>query len=55
MLRDQLVKRGRYIAANLAYNSKYGVLTEDKPLLTQLLEGALSSGGGQELRTWSGR
>ncbi len=44
LLRDQMVKRGRYIARNLAYNSKYGVLTEDKPLLTQLLEGALSAG-----------
>src|SRR6185503_15508056 len=41
LLRDQMVKRGQYIAANLAYNSKYGVLTEDKPLLTQLLDGAL--------------
>ena len=44
LLREQIVKRGRYIAQNLAYNSKYGVLTEDKPLLTQLLEGALSAG-----------
>ena len=33
LLREQMVKRGRYIAQNLAYNSKYGVLTEDKPLL----------------------
>jgi methyl-accepting chemotaxis protein len=41
-LREQMVKRGRYIATNLAYNSKYGVLTEDKPLLTQFLEGAVS-------------
>jgi methyl-accepting chemotaxis protein len=44
LLREQVEKRGRYIASNLAYNSKYGVLTEDKPLLTQLLEGALASG-----------
>jgi methyl-accepting chemotaxis protein len=44
LLRNEMVKRGQYIAANLAYNSKYGVLTEDKPLLTQLLEGALASG-----------
>jgi hypothetical protein len=43
LLRDQLSKRGRYIASNLAYNSKYGVLTEDKPLLNQLLEGAMSA------------
>src|SRR5262249_39101198 len=27
------------------FNCKYGVLTEDKPLLTQLLEGALAAGG----------
>jgi methyl-accepting chemotaxis protein len=44
LLREQVVKRGRYIAQNLSYNSKYGVLTEDKPLLSQLLEGALSAG-----------
>src|SRR5262249_15870531 len=43
LLREQMVKRGRYIAQNLAYNSKYGVLTEDKPLLSQLLERALSA------------
>ncbi len=48
LLRDQLEKRGRYIAANLAYNSKYGVLTEDKPLLAQLLEGAMFSVAGQD-------
>src|SRR6185503_16071770 len=47
VLRDQMVKRGRYIAANLAYNSKYGLLTEDKQLLNQLLEGAMAAGGGQ--------
>jgi methyl-accepting chemotaxis protein len=44
-LGEQLAKRGRYIANNLAFNCKYGVLTEDKPLLTQLLEGALAAGG----------
>ena len=47
LLRDQMVRRGHYIASNLAYNSKYGVLTEDKPLLTQLLEGALSAGSAE--------
>jgi methyl-accepting chemotaxis protein len=46
LLREQMVKRGRYIATNLAFNSKYGVLTEDKPLLTQFLEGAVAAGGG---------
>ncbi len=44
LLREQLVKRGRYIAQNLAYNAKYGVLTEDKTVLNQLLTGALSAG-----------
>ena len=46
LLREQMVKRGRYIAQNLAYNAEYGVLTEDKTLLNQLLEGALSAGTG---------
>src|SRR5512143_673045 len=44
LLREQVLRRGHYIAENLAYNAKYGVLTEDKPLLTQLLDGALSAG-----------
>ncbi len=43
LLEQQLERRGRYIAANLAYNSKYGVLTEDKPLLNQTLEGAVGT------------
>jgi len=47
VLREQMVKRGMYIAGNLAYNSKYGVLTEDRPLLTQLLEGAIAAQAGQ--------
>jgi hypothetical protein len=45
LMRQEMLKRGRYIVGNLAYNSKYGVLTEDKPLLAQFLEGALSGGG----------
>jgi methyl-accepting chemotaxis protein len=45
VIRDQIVKRGRYVASNLAFNAKYGVLTEDKPLLTQFLEGAVAAGG----------
>ncbi len=52
VLREQMVKRGTYIAGNLAYNSKYGVLTEDRPLLTQLLDGAIaadSSGQGSDV------
>ncbi len=47
-IRDQIEKRGRYVASNLAFNAKYGVLTEDKPLLTQFLEGASASGGEGE-------
>jgi methyl-accepting chemotaxis protein len=43
-IHDQLVKRGRYIASNLAFNAKYGVLTEDRPLLVNLLEGATGAG-----------
>lgn len=54
-LREQVVLRGRYIASNLAYNSKYGVLTEDKPLLTQFLEGAVSAESGEGSPTWWGR
>src|SRR5437867_13357285 len=46
-LREQVVLRGRYIASNLAFNSKYGVLTEDKPLLTQFLEGAAGASGSK--------
>jgi methyl-accepting chemotaxis protein len=47
VLREQMVKRGAYIAGNLAFNSKYGVLTEDRPLLSQLLEGAFAAQTGQ--------
>jgi methyl-accepting chemotaxis protein len=47
LLRDQIARRGRYISSNLAFNAKYGVLTEDKPLLMQFLEGAVSSGGAR--------
>jgi methyl-accepting chemotaxis protein len=52
LLRQQIVKRGRYIASNLAFNAKYGVLTEDRPLLLQFLEGATSAGaapGGSDV------
>jgi methyl-accepting chemotaxis protein len=48
LIRDEIVKRGRYVASNLAFNAKYGVLTEDKPLLTQFLEGASAAGGAGE-------
>jgi methyl-accepting chemotaxis protein len=48
VIRDQIVKRGRYVASNLAFNSKYGVLTEDRPLLTTSLEGVVAAGGEGE-------
>jgi methyl-accepting chemotaxis protein len=47
-IREQIVKRGRYVASNLAFNAKYGVLTEDKALLAQFLEGAVAAGGDAE-------
>ena len=47
VLREQISKRGRYISSNLAFNAKYGVLTEDKPLLLQFLQGAVTSDGSQ--------
>ncbi len=47
-IREQIVKRGRYVASNLAFNAKYGVLTEDKALLAQFLEGAVGAGGEAE-------
>ena len=50
LLREQIAKRGRYISSNLAFNAKYGVLTEDKPLLLQFLEGAVH-GGRQRRRS----
>jgi hypothetical protein len=40
-VRGQIEKRGRYIATNLAYNSKYSVLTEDHTLAQQLARGSL--------------
>jgi methyl-accepting chemotaxis protein len=45
VIHNELGKRGRFIASNLAYNSRYGVLTDDKPLLMQLVEGAMSTDG----------
>jgi methyl-accepting chemotaxis protein len=48
VLRDEVEKRGRFVASNLAYNAKYGVLTEDKPLLLQLLEGTMSPTDGED-------
>ena len=47
-IRDQLEKRGRYIASNLAFNARYGVLTEDRPALVNLLRGATGAGSESE-------
>jgi methyl-accepting chemotaxis protein len=41
LLSAQVNKQGSYIAANLANNSEYGVLTEDQSLLGQLVEGTM--------------
>jgi len=49
LVHEQLTRRGRYIAANLAYNSRYGVLTEDRPLLAQMLEGAAGDYAGPDV------
>src|SRR5260221_11253965 len=43
LLTEQVVKRGTYIATNLAYNSEYGVLTGDPTCLGQLVEYATSA------------
>ncbi len=55
LLREEVVKRGRYVAHNLALNSYIGILTEDKPILTAQMENALSAGtekkGGAEKKT----
>jgi len=44
LLRQQVNKRGTYIARNLALSSEFGVLTEDRTLLNQQIENALSAG-----------
>jgi hypothetical protein len=49
LVHEQITRRGRYIAVNLAYNSRYGVLTEDRPLLAQMLEGAAGGYAGADV------
>src|SRR4051812_40546387 len=44
LLSEQVVNRGNFIASNLAYNSQYGVLTEDPTTLDQLVEGTTNAG-----------
>jgi hypothetical protein len=48
LIEDQLRRRGAYIASNLAMNSNYGVLTEDGPLLRQLIDAVLHSSASGE-------
>src|SRR5437867_10898968 len=43
VLRNQLEAGGKYIASNLAKNSQYGVLTEDKPLLNNQIENVITA------------
>src|SRR5262249_44656465 len=45
VVREQLVRRGQYIARSLAGDSIYGVMTTDQPLLAQLVEIAMVAGG----------
>src|SRR5262245_36367491 len=44
VLERELVKRGKYIANNLAHNSQFGVMTEDKLLLNSLIDSAMTAG-----------
>lgn len=39
LIQRELVKRGEYMARNLAHNSEYGVLVESQQLLSNLMEG----------------
>ena len=41
ILTDGLKKRGIALTRNLAYNSEYGVITEDEVILSQLIEGTI--------------
>ncbi len=42
VLKDELLARAESLAANLAFNGKYGVLSEDIVTLRQLLEGVVA-------------
>lgn len=41
MLTEELQKKALSVAQNLAYDSKYGILTEDEVILRQLIQGSL--------------
>jgi hypothetical protein len=47
LLEEQVRHRGTYAAANLAENSRFGILTEDRTFLTHLLEGVVAAAGGK--------
>lgn len=38
-LQEELIKRGSFLAENIAFNSRYGVIAEDTIILTQITEG----------------
>lgn len=42
VLKDELLARGKSLATNLAFNSKFGVLSEDIVTLRNLLEGVIA-------------
>jgi signal transduction histidine kinase len=42
ILKDELLARGKSLAENLAFNSRYGVLSEDLVSLRDLLQGAIA-------------
>jgi methyl-accepting chemotaxis protein len=48
LLREQLVKRGTYIAGNLAHNARTAVLIDDRAQLLALIDGVRTVSGGSE-------
>ena len=40
-LTKQLINLGSILVKNLAYNSRYGVFTEDEALMSQLIDGVM--------------
>src|SRR5207247_3724461 len=48
VLKDQLLKRGSYITQNLAENSAFAVMAEDKEALRGLLDSVLRASGGAD-------
>ena len=48
LLREQLVKRGTYVAGNLAHNARTAVLIDDRAQLLALIDGVRTVSGGAE-------